>query len=203
MTKIILVLAITAAFVAGSIATGTLAFAGGDDDDELSQLACEAGKVMTGILFEEDDEILDVICGAGAMSEPESQSFVIHTNVGQGDITCPDGSVIPSKPWNFKAISTDLDANKVGLGNFILETPINNDQRVYDGIFYKATINGDQFELVGIGFTRGNNGLACPTVIENIPENFVLSGTCGVGTTTTIVTDVGITTSIVHTVACI
>jgi len=35
MTKTIMILAITAAFVAGSIATGTLAFAGGDDDDNL------------------------------------------------------------------------------------------------------------------------------------------------------------------------
>jgi len=63
MTKTILILAIAAAFVAGSIATGTIAFAD-DDDDDLSQLACEAGKAMTGILFEDDDEITDILCGA-------------------------------------------------------------------------------------------------------------------------------------------
>ena len=63
MTKTILILAIAAAFVAGSITTGTIAFAD-DDDDDLSQLVCQAGTSMTGILFEDDDEITDIFCGA-------------------------------------------------------------------------------------------------------------------------------------------
>jgi len=74
MTKTILFLAITVAFIAGSIATGTLAFAGGDDDDDLSQLVCEAGKVMTGILFEDDDEILDIVC-----NDQASSNRFVHT----------------------------------------------------------------------------------------------------------------------------
>ena len=64
-----MILAIATAFIAGSIATGTIAFA--DDEDELSELACEAGKAMTGILLEDDDEITDILCGAqlqGAIS---------------------------------------------------------------------------------------------------------------------------------------
>jgi len=65
MTKTIMILAITAAFVAGSIATGTIAFADDDDDDDLSSLLCPIGQAMTGILFEDDDEILDVICDNG------------------------------------------------------------------------------------------------------------------------------------------
>jgi len=73
MTKTILILAIVAAFVAGSIATGTLAFAGGDDDDDLSQLACEAGKVMTGILFEEDD-INDILCATDNVNDADSST---------------------------------------------------------------------------------------------------------------------------------
>jgi len=63
--KSIWVLAVVCAFVAGSLVTGVIAFA--DDDDDLSQLVCEAGKVMTGILFEDDDEILDVICETGSV----------------------------------------------------------------------------------------------------------------------------------------
>jgi len=59
MTKTIMILAIAAAFVAGSILTGTIAFA--DPDDELSELACESEKAMTGILFEDDDEITDIL----------------------------------------------------------------------------------------------------------------------------------------------
>jgi len=62
MTKTIMIGLVAIAFVAGSIATGTIAFA--DDDDELSQLACEAGKAMTGILFEDDEEITTILCGA-------------------------------------------------------------------------------------------------------------------------------------------
>ena len=58
MDKKFLTLVVIAAIVAGSIATGTIAFA---DDDELSELVCEAGKAMTGILFN-DDEITALIC---------------------------------------------------------------------------------------------------------------------------------------------
>jgi len=41
-----MILAIAAAFVAGSIATGTIAYGGGDDDDGgvLQTLLCPAGK---------------------------------------------------------------------------------------------------------------------------------------------------------------
>jgi len=86
--KGIWILAIAASFVAGSLVTGAIAFAD-DDDDDLSQLACEAGKVMTGILFEDDDEILDVICdGAGL----EAQSCAIGEFVTgfdqNGNILC-------------------------------------------------------------------------------------------------------------------
>ena len=69
MTKTIMILAIAAAFVAGFITTGTIAFAD-DDDDELSQLACEAGKAMTGILFEDDEEITAILCGAQLQGPP-------------------------------------------------------------------------------------------------------------------------------------
>jgi len=59
------VLAVVCAFIAGSLVTGAAVFAD-DDEDELSELACEVGRVMTGILFEDDDEIIDVICDIGA-----------------------------------------------------------------------------------------------------------------------------------------
>ena len=56
-----MILAIAAAFVAGSIATGTIVFA--DDDDDGGSLLCDAGKAMTGILFD-DDDITGILCGA-------------------------------------------------------------------------------------------------------------------------------------------
>jgi len=37
-----------------------------DDDNHLSSLLCPVGQAMTGILLEDDDEILDVICDTGA-----------------------------------------------------------------------------------------------------------------------------------------
>jgi len=46
--------------ILGAIGYGVLVFA--DDDDDLSFLRCQIGQVMTGILFEDDDEIIDVIC---------------------------------------------------------------------------------------------------------------------------------------------
>jgi len=49
-----MILAITAAFVAGSIGTGTIAYAG--DDDDASSLLCDAGKALTGIVFGDDDD---------------------------------------------------------------------------------------------------------------------------------------------------
>ena len=42
--------------------SGAVVFAG--DDDDLSFLRCQIGQAMTGILFEDDDEIIDVICEA-------------------------------------------------------------------------------------------------------------------------------------------
>jgi len=66
-----MILAIAAAFVVGSIATGTMAFAGGDDSDNgvLQTLLCPAGKALTGIVSgggDDDDGggILDLICNA-------------------------------------------------------------------------------------------------------------------------------------------
>jgi len=64
------ILAISVVLIAGSVAVSPIAIAGDDDDDdddednELSQLVCEAGKAMTGILFEDDDEITNILCGA-------------------------------------------------------------------------------------------------------------------------------------------
>jgi len=55
-----MILIIAASFVAGSIVTGTMAYAGNDDDDDLSSLKCQIGQAMSGILFEDDDEITDI-----------------------------------------------------------------------------------------------------------------------------------------------
>jgi len=86
MTKTIMILAIAAAFVAGSIATGTIAYAG-DDDDELSQLLCDAGKVVTGLVFEDDDEITDILCAEINVSDADSDpSNEDQTLSGTGEV---------------------------------------------------------------------------------------------------------------------
>jgi len=92
-------MAVIAAFVAGSIATGTLAFAG--DDDELSSLLCPVGEAMTGILFEDDDEILDVFCGPVADATNEILGFYqkAETELGNGgtldlQVNCDEGDSV-------------------------------------------------------------------------------------------------------------
>ena len=67
MTKTIWIIAIAAAFVVGSIATGTIAFADDDDESVIQTLVCDAGKAMTGIVSgggDDDDGggILELIC---------------------------------------------------------------------------------------------------------------------------------------------
>jgi len=51
--------------------SGLVVFA--DDDDDLSSLRCQIGQVMTGILFEDDDEIIDVICESQIEGPPGPQ----------------------------------------------------------------------------------------------------------------------------------
>jgi len=60
------VLAISVVLIAGSLAVSPIAIADDDDDNDLSSLLCPEGEAITGILFEDDDEILDVICGTAA-----------------------------------------------------------------------------------------------------------------------------------------
>jgi len=69
MTKTIMILAIATAIVVGSIATGTIALA--DDDDEVSSLLCDAGKVMTGIVFGDDDDSPTQIFCAELLEGPQ------------------------------------------------------------------------------------------------------------------------------------
>ena len=67
MTKTIWILAISAAFVVGSITTSTIAFAGDDGGSFL----CPVGQAVTGIVLEDDDEITDLFCaelGGGDVS---------------------------------------------------------------------------------------------------------------------------------------
>jgi len=94
--KGIWVLALVCAFVAGSIMTGTIAFA--HDDDDLNSLLCPIGQVMTGILFEDEDEILEVICNNGAGS-PEIKHFT--TTETSQFITVVDSDVTPNSVISF------------------------------------------------------------------------------------------------------
>jgi len=116
MTKIILVLAITAAIVAGSIATGTLAFAGGDDDDDLSQLACEAGKVMTGLLFD-DDDITDILCATDNVNDADSDptNEIQTLSISGQDLTISGGNTVTlpsdSAPQAFHLKGTQTSTN--------------------------------------------------------------------------------------------
>jgi len=104
MTKTMTIGLIALAFVAGSIMTGAIAFADDDDDDELSQLACEAGKIMTAILFD-DDDITDILCATDNINDADSDpsnedqtlsgtgEVVLGTTAagdGGGTVTCAD-----------------------------------------------------------------------------------------------------------------
>ena len=97
--KGIWVLAVVCAFVAGSLVTGAAVFADPDDDDELSSLLCPIGQAMTGILFEDDDEILDVICevdkGSNLGIERISTDLSFGVVGGAGtDLGCPAGKFV-------------------------------------------------------------------------------------------------------------
>jgi len=113
-----MILVIAAAFVAGSIVTGTIAFADDDDDNDLSSLLCPVGQAMTGILFEDDDEILDVICdGAGL----EAQSCAIGEFVTgfdeNGNILCAPVEIIDCSAIGPGANLQGCDLSGVNLSN--------------------------------------------------------------------------------------
>jgi len=84
--KSIWVLVIVLAFVAGSFVTGAAVFA--DDDDELSSLLCPVGQAMTGILFEDDDGILDVICDTVGSSGSEMPISLGLGQISVGERDC-------------------------------------------------------------------------------------------------------------------
>ena len=111
MTKTIMILAIAAAFVVGSIATGTIAFADVDDDGGgIQELVCDAGKAMTGIVSgggDDDDGggIIDILCATDAVNDADSDpsnedqtlsgtgEVVLSTTEagdGGGTVTCAD-----------------------------------------------------------------------------------------------------------------
>jgi len=145
MTKTIMILAIATAFVAGSIATGTIAFA--DDDDELSQLACEAGKAMTGILLEDDDEITDILCGAQLQGPPGADGMDGARGAdGMDGARGADGAPGPS------GLPCDgcVDSNSI-LDNTIIADDISNTNML---IFTTCKINvlslgpGNTFDMI-------------------------------------------------------
>jgi len=96
--KGIWILVVIASFVAGSITTGTIVFADDDDDNDLSSLLCPVGQAMTGILFEDDDEILDVICDTVGVNQqcPPGEFVVGIDSIGEiicdplPSLTCPN-----------------------------------------------------------------------------------------------------------------
>ena len=109
--KGIWVLAVVCAFVAGSLVTGAAVFADPDDDDELSSLLCPIGQAMTGILFEDDDEILDVICDIAPVA-PASLDVIVVRNLvlEQGgpsigaSATCPPDRVLVGGGGSYDSI---------------------------------------------------------------------------------------------------
>jgi len=133
MTKTILILAIAVAFVAGSITTGTITFA--DDDDDLSQLVCQAGTAMTGILFEDDDEITDILCGA-QLQGPQGEQ-------GPAGDDGADGATGPQGPA-FLELYTNT--NTVTLPRF----SINNNDEVLCDTGDKATGGSFSFDEIPV-----------------------------------------------------
>ena len=129
MTKTIMILAIAAAFVAGSIATGTIAFA--DGEDELSSLLCDAGKAMTGIVFGDDDDGSTQIFCAELLEGPagpagQGTTFIKKSVPNQPCVLqgaalvgwCPDGSkklflIRDSTLISAKAVTISLQHNNI------------------------------------------------------------------------------------------
>ena len=131
--KSVWVLTIVLAFAAGSLVTGAAVFA--DDDDDLSQLACDAGTVMTGILFEDDDEILDVICDDGATGPqgpagpPGSvTSTYVNSVFDANTATCDAGDFATGGGYfNFGAITVTASGPADNVGVFVTtngDTPV-------------------------------------------------------------------------------
>jgi len=108
-------IAIAAAFVVCSIASVTIVFADDDDgDNDLSELTCEAGKSMTGILFEDDDEITDILCGDSGSSSFETY-FVTRTTSDEDfpkgttvTIDCEEGDLLLSGGYELSAEDSGL-----------------------------------------------------------------------------------------------
>jgi len=100
MAKTITIGLVALAFAAGSVLTGTIAFADGDDDD-LTYLLCPISKALTGLILEDDDEIVDVVCGEqeGAevvqSIERTSGMFLVEKNkVRFGRIDCSSNEIV-------------------------------------------------------------------------------------------------------------
>jgi len=122
MNKIIIPV-LASILILGTIISGIVVFAD-DDDDELSELACEAGKAMTGILFEDDDEIIDVICEAQVEGPPgpvgASITYVNNEQIslasGQGvvglAVFCDDGDIATGGGFNGLSFGMEVFTNE-------------------------------------------------------------------------------------------
>jgi len=100
MTKTITIGLVALAFAAGSVLTGTIAFAD-DDDNDLTYLLCPVSKALTGLILQDDDEIVDVVCGeqesAGVVQSIERTSgmFLVEKNkVRFGKIECSSNEIV-------------------------------------------------------------------------------------------------------------
>jgi len=100
MTKTITIGLVALAFAAGSVLTGTIAFAD-DDDNDLTYLLCPISKALTGLILEDDDEIVDVVCGeqegAGVVQSigRTSGAFVVKIDeVRVGRMDCSSNEMV-------------------------------------------------------------------------------------------------------------
>jgi len=135
MDKTILTLVVVAAFVVGSIATGTIAYAGGGDDDGgIQELLCDAGKAMTGIVTgggDDDDDgggIVDLICDAQIDGAPGATGATGMTGMtgmtGATGMTGEQG--LPGTSTTLSLQTCSVGTSVVGIdsnGNLICQGP--------------------------------------------------------------------------------
>ena len=192
-SKTILVLAIAAAFVAGTLISGS-AFADHKKGDPFTHIVESIDALVLAIQGIESTVNVDptpVIVNVGS----ESVKNVIKANSKTGTtITCPDNSQIIDNKGKTIAMNEFgnlpiffLVDNQGGSGELFLD-------------MYTAETDGISFEITGIGETRGGAG-TCG--FSGVPFTFSITGLCSVAAQVDMETSIGIPVTMNADVACI
>jgi len=181
--KGIWVIAIAAAFIAGTITTGTVAYAasGGQGDSLIVIAINELTAAVLGI---------EPTVNVNSEATKNVISFISGINP---DLNCPDGSKISGLP----AMTFRMD----DFGDL----PIKKDIRVgsstlMDLFLYDAIIDGNDFEVTGIG-EIGGGPPKCGFAFT--PFTFSITGQCIENTQLEMTTSIGLSISTTGSASCL